>query len=832
VKHFKLIASACSFALLLGAGSASADIVIDASSHPVVVDYPGGLNTNQHQIVGSDTLNEVMDCLTAGLGSACPGQVTQITGINNYVGQGSGQGQRQMEGSPSPGTDELACTVGGATDPNGLPETNPGCQEIAPMSGEMDKGVCDDDVTTPGGTSGNNASAESLAICADAIAVITDNTSLSQYGTAAACPGETGDSSNPPPYQPSPAYLGSGGLRHAGIIPADPATGSAAYTISDWKDVLRLVYTGCENTDGTCDNKDHYLRCTDPVRRTLINHWSYLVDSGALAGDTAQSCGHINCADSTNGTDGGLRAAYRRDDSSGTSGFFLSTLGLNKTTKHRTAFVTAVGKVSAIIPTASTGDMFCDGGDIEGFTAESPAACTANAANACPNYTAPWSSSGFPQTATCPPSGMCPPGPAIGETAPDEIATCTAGATNACRDFLKDNPGVHTLTCPASGTCPLPPVKGDPITKTCASDDILCNSTGRIGVVRALISPSTLGGVAPYPLLQCTSGKYAFKPFINVSVDVCPDGTKPKAGQCPLPYFQILQDPTKPFNATTNPEIGRDYNCLTIASNHTAAETSHMDARAFNYVVRDSNGVVQCLTGAGATCTLPAVAQWRQRMAVLSAGSIKGGTIGTVAGTSNKCQQVDATRLMGCVVGGTQCTIGFAGREVAEDSASTGLQEPFKINDSVGTNANTLGSLSDKGLATPNPADYVFARFLYFGALGGFHNISADCAARGGSAAFCADELALVKEFTDNYTVPGTGGAAVCAATGFIALPASNTTMDNAGNLVDLHECRSSLGSSSTASTCGAPGATRTAFPQDGSIVPVEPDGSAPCAAK
>ena len=830
VKTFKLIASACGFALLLGAGAASADVVVDTSGNPIVVDYPGGSNTNQHNLVGSDTLNEVMDCLTAGIGSACPGKITSASGITNYVGQGSGQGQRQMEGSPKPGTDELPCTVGGVSDPNGLPEQNPGCQEIAPMSGEMDKGVCDDDFTSAT-QQGTNASAESLAICADGIVVITDNTSLAQYGTsAAACAAETGSSPNTLPYQPNANYQNSGGLRHGGTLPADPMVpGSTAYTVTDWKDVLRLIYAGCENTDGTCDNKDHYTRCTDPVRRSLINHWSYLVDSGTLAGDVSTACHAQTCADSTNGIDGGLRAAYRRDDSSGTSGFFLSTLGLNKTTTHRTDFVTAGGKFTVIPTSAATpGDMFCDGGDVEGFVTES-VACQKNTANACPDYTAPWSASGFPKTVTCPASGMCAPPPAIGETAPDEVQTCTPGSAKACRDFLNDNPTLHTLTCPASGVCPLPPAKGDPITKACDPNDVLCDMNGRTGVVRALVTPSTIGGVAPFPTLQCTTGNFAYVPFINVSIDVCPDGTTASSGQCQLPYFQILQNPSKPFNATTNPEIGRDFNCVTVASNHNSQHTTHMDARAFNAIVRDSNGVVQCLTGSGLTCTLPAIAQWRQRMATLSQTSVKGGTIGTVSGTTVGCQQPDATRLMGCVVGSTQCTIGFAGREVAEDAGSQALQEPFRINESYGTDANVLGSLADKGLATPNAADYVFARYLYLGAIGGFHNVTGDCQARGGSAAYCADELAIVREFTTNYNVATTGGAAVCAGTGFIALPATNSTTDNAGNPVDLHSCRSALDSGATANTCGAPGAARTAFPKDGSILPNEPSPFTPC---
>jgi hypothetical protein len=816
VKYSKLITAAGGLALILGVGIASADVVVDINSVAVTVDN----TATQHKLVGSDTLNELMDCLTAGIGSGCPGKVTSASGITTYVGQGSGQGQRQMEGSPKSGTDELPCTVGGAVDPDGLPETNPGCQEIAPMSGEMDKGVCDDDITTPGGATGVNASAESMAICGDGIVVVTDNASLGQFAAQGqACPA-IGDSTNPTPYQPNALGTSSGGMRKSGVIPADASVGlTADYTIGDWKDVLRLIYTGCESnaTDGLCASKDHYLRCTDPARRALVNHWSNIIDS------TATSCGTAVCTD---GPNGGLRAAYRRDDSSGTSKFFLQALSLTQGVGHRSAIVDDVGKFTPIPVSASTGSMFCDGGESEGFVTET-VACTKNTANACLDYTAPWTTAGFPKTVTCPASGMCPPPLAIDETAPDEPSACTAGAAGACRDFLKDNPGSHTLACPASGKCPTPPSKGDPITKACAADDILCGPNGRIGLVRALISPPVQIGataVQPWPTLQCTAGKYAYKSYVNVSINVCPDGTKPKGGQCLLPYFQILQNPAKPFNATTNPEIGRDYRCLTPATNHTSLETASMDARPFNAVVRDQDGLVVCLTGTidstGNTCTLPAVAQWRQRMAILNDGVPKGGTIGTVTGTSTSCQNDDATRLIGCVTGSTTCTMGFAGREVAEDAGSTAKQEPFTINASWATDANVLGSLADKGLATPAASDYVFARFLYLGALGGFHNLSNDCLSRGGTAAFCADELALAQEFTTHYNDPTTGGGAVCAHTGFIALPPSLSTNDNAGNPVDLHECRSTLGNTAAPTQCGAPGAVRTVFPKDGTIVP------------
>src|SRR5262249_36957637 len=137
VINVKLVGRAWALALLLTAGAASADIVVDAAGTPVVTEEGG---SSQTRLVGSDSLNEVMDCLVNG----CPGIPRLTLGqITDYVGQGSIQGQHQMEGSPQGpltdwiGNSELDCTVAGPagthlTDPNGVAETNPGCQEIAP----------------------------------------------------------------------------------------------------------------------------------------------------------------------------------------------------------------------------------------------------------------------------------------------------------------------------------------------------------------------------------------------------------------------------------------------------------------------------------------------------------------------------------------------------------------------------------------------------------------------------------------------------------------------------------------------------------------------------
>jgi hypothetical protein len=244
VKHLKIAGIASALALVLGAGTASADIVVNGSGVAVVVDQGGA---TQNSWVGSDTLNKVISAVVPTLGLA------QIT---SYVDQGSGQGQRQLEGSPKSGTSEPACTVGSASDANGYNETNPGCQEIAPMSRQMDKDICEDDITDPGGddTSVKNTSGESLAVCGDAIVVITDNASHRAYAddaVAGSCPASGTSSDNTSTFTPNAAYSKTGKLRRSGTFNVEGGASGETYQVGangmGWKDVLRLVYTGCKN---------------------------------------------------------------------------------------------------------------------------------------------------------------------------------------------------------------------------------------------------------------------------------------------------------------------------------------------------------------------------------------------------------------------------------------------------------------------------------------------------------------------------------------------------------------------------------------------------------
>lgn len=165
-------------------------------------------------------------------------------------------------------------------------------------------------------------------------------------------------------------------LRHTGNLTVNERNGVAgiqcpscagnAYTFSDWRDVLRIVYTGqaahitasaCSDADPSripsalggaapagcgngsvaapeqCDDGNvasfdgcssnctfeiaNPNRCNSDLRRELVGAWGNLFEGG---------CSDPECAE--------LRHAFRRDDASGTTDTFLTLLGLPQATSR------------------------------------------------------------------------------------------------------------------------------------------------------------------------------------------------------------------------------------------------------------------------------------------------------------------------------------------------------------------------------------------------------------------------------------------------------------------------------------------------------------------
>jgi hypothetical protein len=124
------------------------------------------------------------------------------------------------------------------------------------------------------------------------------------------------------------------------------------------------------------------------------------------------------------------------------------------------------------------------------------------------------------------------------------------------------------------------------------------------------------------------------------------------------------------------------------------------------------------------------------------------------------CREVDATRTIGCVVGKTICTVGYAGREAAFSTANDYhlYNDPFKI-----VNATPSDTSIDN-------SSYKMARYLWLNATHGFENLTDDCLGRGGSALDCANELAIATEIWNATNTPGNLVGDICVANGFVAI--------------------------------------------------------------
>jgi hypothetical protein len=405
--------------------------------------------------------------------------------------------------------------------------------------------------------------------------------------------------------------------------------------IGDWRDVLRLIYTGCRNDQGTCASVDRLERCgaaTNPVRAEIIDNWQLMVESGAVPGDAA-----VDCNGTAPNACTGLRKAYRRDDVSGHSVVFLEILGVafnaSSNLEGRARWTPALGQPpTAPQPIPST-HSFCDGGMHEGFALH------------------------------------------------QDLTT-----------------------------------RGDPISKPCRPEDDICGPNGQMGVVRAIRS-SQPGG---FPPVQCTRGRFALKQFLNTALPLCPDGSRPTAGQCKLPYYAVDRngdgDNTDPGD--------RDFNCLNDVNSRPGTVPISTDGRSYNFVWRDSDGNVQFVTAG----LLPDTASWRENQGVLDVSlPVPGGPFPQV------CANDDTTLQLGCIVANTVCTMAFGGREIANQGPFDALGEPFLVNGAEINDANIGNGV------------YPFTRDMYVSALGGFENVTVDCQARGGSAGYCADQLSIAR---------------------------------------------------------------------------------------
>lgn len=106
-------------------------------------------------------------------------------------------------------------------------------------------------------------------------------------------------------------WIESGTTFNVGDANDDGVAAMATYTLNSWRDALRIIYAGMDQGDGNAiANQD----CNSDVRHALVRSWSALF-GGECGSGTGTHCNH-------------LRHAYRRGDLSGTTDTVLSLLDL------------------------------------------------------------------------------------------------------------------------------------------------------------------------------------------------------------------------------------------------------------------------------------------------------------------------------------------------------------------------------------------------------------------------------------------------------------------------------------------------------------------------
>ena len=198
---------------------------------------------------GSDTLEQITNDILA----QCPGATTN--GIR-YVGGGSTTGGNAM----------IA-----------------GTQTVSPQSRRLANNEGCSSPTT----------AEGLVIALDGLAIVAATP------TANACGGGLAHSTTK-----TLSVTNAAGAPAVGCPGCEAGTNT--YRLRDWRDVLALVYGGVHHDATPTKN------CASDVRRSLVNSWGSLFETGCTAGTCAA----------------GLTRAFRRGDLSGTTDTFVSLVGL------------------------------------------------------------------------------------------------------------------------------------------------------------------------------------------------------------------------------------------------------------------------------------------------------------------------------------------------------------------------------------------------------------------------------------------------------------------------------------------------------------------------
>ncbi len=608
------------FGLLVGATEAAADPSVQLTTAQNQTSSLGDL-------IGSDTLEDIARDVIANAPAISADNAAQGgIGIIGYLGLGSSAGQRQLIGAPSTG--EPTCTTTAGT-VNG--DTNWGCEEVAPMSRQFNSAICSHDADDPRDADDSttvNSTAEGISVGLDGLSVIADNAGHRQYATGTCVTPDTStpestvfgpSSDNSAGIPGANGYGGTGTLRNSGNIGAYQL-GGGALAGDGWKDVLRLIYTGCRNDQGTCAATiTRFDRCSptvNTVRRDLVNSYANIFEG-------------TDCPEANHCTQ--LRAAYRRDDASGTTGFILDTLGLRSGGSDlaaRTRVSNPGGAGTNGFQTVPE-NIFCDGGQYEGLW---PVPYTTGTVPVLTAVAAGETYIGDPlQRACAPEDDLCGPTGTIGLVRPIRSPRDFAYPAVQCtRNAFDRKPWPNTGTVP---TCP--------------------DGT----------APTLRGCYAPY--YNAGGGSQNFD---------CMNPANSRNSQSPTALD------------------GRVFNFIWRLPNGDLSNINHQQANSVNLPeiaqwrqnMATVNPGATAVAGGAFGSTTPLSTQ-----SYLPSGSLSASFNKTYAG-GVVCQQGSATDVIGCAVANTRCVIGYSGRETGTNQPQDDGNEFIRLGGFVPSNEDVI----------------------------------------------------------------------------------------------------------------------------------------------
>jgi hypothetical protein len=510
--------------------------------------------------------------------------------------------------------------------------------------------------------------------------------------------------------------------------------GVAGVPENDWRQVLRLIYTGMPSSVGfNVFQRD----CNSDARRAIVNNWDNVFHGTVTScTDSHPSVPGVGARayDASNSIiEPGVRHAFRRDDVSGTTDAFLMQLGLNPIDFAAPA-PGGSNPVQTAVYQALANSPFCNVKRPEDKWQP----------NTMPaNTTRGFFASQIPEMINVGVPGGA--GTGLGYAPHLKNSTFAKSMGPYFNEYSDQDP--IRRQCVGRGSNATPDL---PMEQVCGAD-------GTLGVVLPISVPPQLFPGQAYPSIRCEPGMgFKFGPGLtrpNGSPVRCPNGDVTQDSKCLLPVrhdgaFWAFDCINPPGNVPAAPvDHSGDPTRFTDAPLTDGRED--VDGRVYNLILRQADGTIRTVnrpdpTGRGLISTPIAGAFYR----IHATRSL----LLPPAHTANTCTRMETDDQLGCLVTASPCSIGYGSRKAVVNNPGT---ETALVN-GVAPNKTTIQALYLGGVRYP------FAHKVYLNATYGFESLLNSDPTVPGDA-----ELELAKCFA---TLPFNGSIDVTTL-GFVKLP-------------------------------------------------------------